>query len=67
MSLYDIFQIIKDYQTILSSILLPTLGACFYRWQKNIDHEQFLKQEKVRHDNRVEELRIEGQINGRIP
>lgn len=60
-------EIIKDYQTIWGSILLPFFGMGAYRWWKNINHKQFLKEEKIRHENRVAELQVEGQINGNIP
>ena len=65
--IYDIFQIIKDYQTLLSPIIFLSLFSFFYRREKKAQHEPFLNQEKVRHDYRMEELRIKGQINGRIP
>ena len=61
--IYDVFQIIKDCQTLLASFLLPALSVYFYRWNIKINHKQEKIREKVRHDYRMEELRIKGQIN----
>jgi len=69
--IYDILQKTKAFQILLSFILSPiiflSLVSFFYRREKKAQHERVLKQEKVRHAYRMEELRIKGQINGRTP